>query len=295
MNKWTTASPADSAQGVAIQSLRTRFQAVRRYLRRAATGHGDAEDVHQLRVWARRFESALTVFADLLPRRQAKWLRKTIRRIHRAAGRVRDLDVLSRKLRRPDGTWPARLGKKRARAASKLTELRIRLGTRLKRRMNKLLDRLASHSPEHRRLFGAFAQTILQPIVASFFDSSPVQESDPSTLHKFRIVSKELRYAMEILAGAFPNAFRDDLYPTLAVVQDKLGEINDLATLRDKLQKKLDRTPNPAKLSDLRRRLATVGEDLERTRAEFAYWWSADTRRDLRTRFDEFIGDPRAT
>jgi CHAD domain-containing protein len=295
MNKWTPAKPSDFAHDVAVRSLRARFYALRRYLRLAATERGNSEDVHQLRVWSRRSEAAFSVFAGLLPRRQSKWLRKRIRRIRQAAGRVRDFDVLSKVFLKKDGTWPASLKKKRARAADKLVGLRTRLGRKLKRRMKKLLDHLSANSHEHDQLFDDYARTALRPIVAAFFDGSHREESDETALHRFRIASKELRYAMELLAGAFSSAFRDQLYPMLAIVQDKLGEINDLAALRTKLQDRLERSDDPAELSDLRRRLAAGGEDLEHTRADFAYTWSDDTRRDLHARFGELLGDSRAT
>ena len=49
-------------------------------------------------------------------------------------------------------------------------------------------------------------------------------------LHAFRIEGKQLRYAMEIFAGAFPPAFRGELYPLVEQLQERLGKINDHAT-----------------------------------------------------------------
>ena len=293
MNKWTAANPTDPAEQIAVRSLRARFYAVRRYLRRAARATGASEDIHQLRVWARRSEAALVVFADLLPRRRAKRLRSTIRQVRRAAGRIRDVDVLSQRLIASDCTWSARLKKERERDVAKLIAVRRQLGGRLKRKMKKLITKLAVST--HERLFGHFARATLQPIAAAFFDSSPTESSDEAALHRFRIASKELRYAMELLAGAFPRAFRDELYPMLGVMQEKLGQINDLATFRDKLDRRIKRSGDPAELSDLRRLLVQAGEGLVLARTEFEDQWSEETRRDFRTRFVRFLGDSPVT
>ena len=54
--------------------------------------------------------------------------------------------------------------------------------------------------------------------------------SDVANLHQMRISGKRVRYAMELLAGAFDDSFRTELYPIYAEVQELLGTINDHAT-----------------------------------------------------------------
>ena len=53
---------------------------------------------------------------------------------------------------------------------------------------------------------------------------------DVQALHAFRIQGKQVRYAMEIFAGAFPPEFREQLYPIVETLQDRLGAINDHVT-----------------------------------------------------------------
>ena len=84
MDKWLPdVSPDDRAVAVAARALAGRLDAVRRHLKRAAAGAG-TEDIHQLRVWARRADAALRLYADLLPPKRLKWFRKWLRR---SAGR----------------------------------------------------------------------------------------------------------------------------------------------------------------------------------------------------------------
>ena len=71
----------------------------------------------------------------------------------------------------------------------------------------------------------------LRPIVFSFFDMFPGPIGDDE-LHAFRIICKDLHYALELLAGAFPGTLRE-MYPLLSSLQEKLGRINDLVVARE--------------------------------------------------------------
>jgi CHAD domain-containing protein len=88
--------------------------------------------------------------------------------------------------------------------------------------------------------FGDWARKRLRPIVDKLFRAVPILKTDVAAMHQFRIRGKKLRYAMELLPGAFPDEFRTRLYATIESMQDRLGEINDLAMTRIRLQKKLD-------------------------------------------------------
>ncbi|HJZ92480.1 MAG TPA: hypothetical protein VKE40_16505, partial [Gemmataceae bacterium] len=94
--------------------------------------------------------------------------------------------------------------------------------------------------------------------------------------------------------GAFPPAFRIELYPVVGVLQEKLGLINDLAVARRRLQERMDRTGDPAELSALRREEAATGEHQVRARQDFIRWWTPEARDGLRSRFDELLRSPTA-
>jgi CHAD domain-containing protein len=53
----------------------------------------DADTVHDLRVAIRRFNQSLRIFGALLPRREAKKIRKRMRRLLDSAADVRDRDI----------------------------------------------------------------------------------------------------------------------------------------------------------------------------------------------------------
>ena len=137
--------------------------------------------------------------------------------------------------------------------------------------------------------------TSLRPLADAFFAALPGDDADDAALHRFRIRGKELRDGLELLAGAFPPAFRDELYPLVATLQEKLGQVNDLATAQRRLGEWLAATGDPAAVSHLRRRQAVVGEELVRARADFRQWWTPELRAGLRTRFEELLEGPLAS
>src|SRR6476646_8532702 len=127
MIKWLPdVSADDRAVDVAARALAGRLDAVRRYLKRAARTAGP-EDVHQLRVWARRADAALGLYAHLLPPRRVRWFRKWLNRLRRAAGRVRDSDVFARRVGGPQDEWPVRLRADRRRGHRTIRRLARRL------------------------------------------------------------------------------------------------------------------------------------------------------------------------
>jgi len=295
MIKWLSdVGPADRAVDVAARSLRSRLEAVRAYFRRAVKDPDEPENFHQLRVWTRRTESALSLYADLLPPRKLKQLRKTLRQVRRAAGRVRDCDVFAKRIVEKGEEWPGKLRKERKTAHKKLVVLYKESGRdkRLRRQVEKLIDRLRSRNADRTERFADRAQSAIRPLVDAFFDASPASASDADALHKFRLAGKDLRYAMESLAPAFAPPFRDELYPTLASLQERLGVLNDLSATQERLNQQIEKTGDPAKLSDLRRRVAAAGEETVRAREEFGKGWNPAIRDALRARFAELSGGP---
>jgi CHAD domain-containing protein len=166
-------------------------------------------------------------------------------------------------------------------------------GRRLRRRTRKLLARLGD-DPAAAERFADRARASLRPLVDAFFAACPAPGTGDAALHRFRIRGKELRYALELLAGAFPPAFREELYPVVAALQDRLGLVNDLATAQRPLAEWLSATGDPVIVSHLHRKLAAIAEELVQARADFHRWWTPELRDGLRRRFDEFLGSPPA-
>jgi len=202
---------------------------------------GDAGAVHRIRTSSRRLRELLPIVEAALPGRGAARLRRDARRLARALGVARELDVAIETLDSPiDGrTWTGagtaslRRSLIAARAAQTRT-LRARLraidrGT-WTARVDHLLGALAASTSrdlwaaalaarvEHRatRLDAAVAA------VGTLYSAEP--------LHAVRIATKKLRYVLEI-ARDLGGAGAGGQIAALKALQDRLGRLHDLHVL----------------------------------------------------------------
>lgn len=297
--KWIIGfAPQDWTCDAARRTLQVRLDTVQYYLPLAANhADEDPEYVHQLRVSTRRATAALKLYEDMLPRRLNTRLARKLRRIRRAAGTARDLDVMIQDFEK-DGIGEEKqevlddLREQRADAQSQLAAVSKQLtrNDRLARRVDKLLRRVAlrakawSSTAEWR--FGGWARMRLRPIVAQFFDSLPPHDASAEALHQLRIRGKELRYVMELLAGAFPRSFRARLYPIAETLQEKLGAINDRASALLHLQQSLETAEDADESAELRTLIDEESAALEQARREFWAWWTPALQEEMRHRFD---------
>ena len=132
------------------------------------------------------------------------------------------------------------------------------------------------------------AQLALQPLVQDFFATGSADFTDFASLHAFRIQGKHLRYAMEIFAGAFDPSFREGIYPLVAALQDRLGQVNDRAAACELFNAWLAEDIEEALRPVLNNLVAEEQEALEVNRSEFMQWWSQERRDELQNRFAEF-------
>jgi CHAD domain-containing protein len=289
----------DSVRAVAQHSLRVRLAAVRHYLSLAAEKSGeDIEYVHQLRVYTRRSMAALTLYADLLPKKKTKKLRKTLRKIRNAAGVARDLDVLVHSHESDTGTGAHKLledVRQRRQAAQKPIEA-IHEKLQRKNRFRLQVDRLLEETAEtdsHLAFdsFGRWATAHLRKILKRFFEASPSNPNDLASLHRFRIHGKELRYAMELLSPAFPASFREQVYPVVEELQERLGEIHDHAVANTRFNKLISETKSKREIVHVRKLLGQERIKLDSLVAEFASWWTPEFEAKLRESFEQLSCD----
>jgi CHAD domain-containing protein len=304
LEKWIEAGAADErTTDVAVRTLEGRLGAVLHYLPLAAKkADEDVEHVHQLRVWTRRAAAALQLYEPLLPKRRMLWLTKQLRRVRKAANNARDQDVLIARLKKKKSSgankrWleSARAEREDAQKAIVDVQERLERDDRLKRRIDKLLARVHFRpEPADQALecFADWAPRCLRPVVDEFFASLPADRSDEAALHQFRIKGKELRYAMELLTGAFPESFRIELYPVIEGIQDQLGDINDLATGQARLQGKIEHASDAKDAASWKRLLTTEQKKLDEARQRF--WQSVTPHKlqKLRGQFEAMLLAP---
>ena len=290
--KWIDAACDEAVVAVAVRGLRSRFAAVVDYVTLAATRPDeDPEYVHQMRVWSRRGVAALGVFRPLLPKRRRRWLKAQLKWIRRASNDARDDDVFAMRLaadcEHPEASRLLKAVRKHRKKAQRpiIEAYRLLIESGLfERRGAKLLERVrprGKHSDLDGAAFGPWAGARIQPLVRRFFDAADADLDDVAALHQFRICAKKLRYAIELLAPAFPESLRTEAYPMIQALQDRLGEINDHATACQRLERWIDQADDPEEEAYLRAVLDVERHQCDASRDQFFAWWNAKHKLEL--------------
>jgi CHAD domain-containing protein len=291
-DKWLTGIGPDATVLRAAQAaLAPRLAAVEHFLKEARQTSGgvkiDAEAVHQLRIWTRRCGAALRLFADVLPRRKAKWLKQTLKSIRRAAGAARDCDVLAARLKRGDlpglssKSVHFRQRRKRAQADLAKTCKALLEGEKFGRKCDKLLERLKRRSRSGKgrggsgsARFGPWFREQLRPLATAFDQQAAGDLSHDEHLHTLRIAGKRLRYALELAPAAIPAAIHRRLYEQMSDLQDRLGHVCDQIVALGQLQEWIDETPSDKSRKELRAVHRKQLAQLAAARKRFLRWWS---------------------
>jgi CHAD domain-containing protein len=299
--KWVVDESAATPAGwVAQRTIRARLDAVWAETRAAAGAPADTENIHRLRVATRRTLAAFAAFRDLLPPKRRAWFVKRLRRLRRAAGNARDLDVLTGRLA-PGAAEPRRDPGAIARARLMAMLSRQRDVSRQPiraihdelveadwaARVESLLGRIPARRGQP--TFEQYARRRLRPIMGRFFMKADRRLRDDDDVHGLRIAGKKLRYVIEIFAPVFPQRVRVRCQDALEQLQETLGEFTDHAAAADRfarLGRQRSMTSNRATLTTLRKREAALASE---AREAFVKWWTPMRRRELRRTFERSL------
>ena len=254
---------------------------------RKVSENPDPEAVHDLRVTIRRFTQALRIFAAKKHRAEVKATRAQLRGVMDAAGAVRDRDIalaLLAEARVPataaitgeigDQRESARAGLKQKAAA--LTEADFGAQWRSPERF------------KQRRPVAERAARVLPRSLSSWYKAGRAAARNKpraSTLHRFRIEGKRLRYSMELFEDRYPRTMRRYL-KLLKEAQDHLGDYHDCIAVRALLQTIPAGVPHRDRV---RRWLAARSTKLH---TAFKRFWSSKVE-ELETRWSTFLEKPR--
>jgi CHAD domain-containing protein len=224
---------------VTTQLLQRRARDLKRHLPAAAGG--DDHAVHQARVATRRLREAVPVLATGLKHSKAGKARRKIRRLTRALGTVRELDVTLHLLGdlAQSGEHPrtaieevrARVvGERDERRAAMLKRLDHVNTSKLDRRLASVAEALEKSDDEEWR--GVLSTRLLKRskrLSKAIDDAGHMYAAD--RLHAVRIAAKKLRYGLELAAdGGVPGAA--PLLRPIKRTQDVLGRLHDLQILQ---------------------------------------------------------------
>jgi CHAD domain-containing protein len=204
---------------------------------------GDTRSVHQARVASRRLREALPVLGASANRQTLTRLRRQVRRMTRALGPVRELDVALDHL--------SQLGSRnvissRAVGRVRQTVARERLARRRDMlaeitpgKIEKLRQRLGrmQAAPEAQLPAAALEEAEFQVARRARRLAAAVERAGglylPARLHQVRIAAKKLRYALEI-ERELRRSRSTARITQLKRLQDLLGRINDFEILIDR-------------------------------------------------------------
>jgi len=221
-----------------IRLVRRRLLALARYLPGALAGDGRA--LHRARVASRRLRELLPILAIERRGVQRVRLRKPLRRVTRTLGTVRELDVVLGLLEEPEfkGAPGPAAGMVRARVSRARTarrrEMLERLGdldlTAVAESLRALAQVMAG--PRHDRRWRAALARRLSRRASALRDR--VREAGslyaPEALHRARVATKKLRYALEVADETGAAPCRPEVR-TLKRTQDALGRLHDVQVL----------------------------------------------------------------
>ena len=218
--------------------LLRRARALHRYLPLAVTGSD--RGVHQARVATRRLREAVPVLASGVKAAKAAKARRKIRRLTKALGTVRELDVTLHILDEliTTGRVPRTavedvrahvLAERDRRRPVMLHRLEKIDPAKLEQRLAQVAGAVqASDSDEWRRALASRVVKRAKGLRVAIAEAGRVYA--PDALHKVRIAVKKLRYGLEIAAETGITA-ASPMVRTLKRTQTTLGRLHDLQVL----------------------------------------------------------------
>jgi CHAD domain-containing protein len=130
--------------------------------------------------------------------------------------------------------------------------------------------------------FGDWAISKLSDESTNFFNAMPDTTADTAALHQLRIRAKALRYTIELVAPAFGPELRDEYYPLVEEVQERLGAVQDHVAAAAHLRAWAAGLEDSESHDTLRELAAEQDKRLDEVLGEFRAWWTAERADTLR-------------
>lgn len=206
----------------------------------AVTLKDTGEDpVHDLRVSIRRVSQALRTFADLLPGKSAKNMRKALKPALDAAAIARDHDVCEALLVKcglPEGhpLLATMKAERDSAALALLGQVYLLLSTGAPAAWHQRIAAISG--PENDAALQA--REALPPLASEFFESGrkvALQAGSAKKLHAFRLSAKRFRYTLELFRPFYGPVFLQRL-ERVREIQSLLGKRQDCAVAAERLK-----------------------------------------------------------
>ena len=230
----------NAAPGAAFGSIFTAALAQAGANAQGVLDSADPEYLHQMRVGLRRLRSALRAFAPLID--NPKPLKRRLRRLMKALGPARDWTVLAQRLAEARANRRLIARARRRRDAENRTARAVAASGEFQRLVLRALRWVDSEpwraSADSLARFGVASLERLRHKLRP-----PADWKSATQRHALRIRVKRLRYACEFFAPCFPARAVEGYLRRLRLLQELLGELNDVAVGRELLTKLRERHP----------------------------------------------------
>lgn len=203
---------------------------------------GDAEALHKTRVASRRVREALPMLADAVSSASWKKARRQTRRMTRALGRVRELDVgldLLANLQAADEGQRLALERVAAIMVRDREALRLEMLDQLQAvRPNKLARKIAGlvgdlgNAAVWRQTLDRRLQSRVKRLRQAIDEAGELYE--PARLHGVRLAVKKLRYVLELIRETGAQTAKP-LVKTLKASQENLGRLHDVQVVINRI------------------------------------------------------------
>ena len=220
----------------------------------------DTEFLHDFRVAVRRARSLLGQLPKVLPVRLTKKLRTDLSFLGSLTNHLRDLDVLLLQQAdylaavppdlRPD-MEPLFRAVQHERYAThhRLVEaLNTPQSEAILQRWESATTETKARGPQAEHKLAKLVRKAIRGQCQRMLTATPpdtLRDSAPEQLHRLRIACKKLRYMFEFFASAFPQEMTAEPVRRLRVLQDVLGQLNDLDVQRQMLRNLARAVPGP--------------------------------------------------
>lgn len=213
------------ASQMAHRTVKKLLKKLPQRLKQAGSGQS-SERVHKLRVACRKASAALKLYGEFMPKKKTHRLEKKLAKILHATGAARDLGVMAK--HRKGVPRPLIRGERKK--AQRVLEKAVR--PLVRKHLESMISGIVSKAGGDASPlpFSIWVRPEIRKLVVTFFAASPAKNAAVKDLHKFRILGKELRYAIEISEKAFDAVRRKKVLQRMASIQEALGKINDLAS-----------------------------------------------------------------
>ncbi len=217
----------------------------------------DSEFLHDLRVAVRRTRSALTLIKDVLDPDIEKHFKKEFKYIGGITGSVRDLDVYLLSRNTYSAQLPERLrngleyffddlaNRRRQEQRKMVRAMRSARYRKILADWDKILSsdsELASGKYSNVPIIDLAGKSIHKRFRKVLHDGKKIHGHSPDEeLHRLRIECKKLRYSLEFFSSLYDQEHMKQFIKQLKMLQDNLGDFNDLSVQQSMLADLLSR------------------------------------------------------